>query len=380
MLFKRKAKENEEFAELMDTPVVDETTEAGSAVPGTDDASTGGADSAAATGDGTAGSDVNPFEQQEPVSDAFEMREADNGPHIPLWGWIVGGVIIVALIAGFVYAAFIMPAHDNTIKKEDSSAQSSLGSATENGKSGDSGNERQKIMDSLGLPSYYERKNTEITDKDRATADEEAKAGAPENGAAALISKEQNPDLTDDPKNATNKDGTINPNYSYLTYDNVIPVIRDDIERLVNPVYGGWEALQHNSITTDDGSWQSLSDMFSTNVSLRSKEDAQNATHLFADWNADDYGGQYYLSPDTPFMGVVNSYDCTYALQGNYEDHIDCTVNVDYTGDVLPKDYNAESSFDKTTVSKVMKIHYKVNYDELSTSSRRVLITSVEQN
>lgn len=370
MLFKRKARDDEEFAELMDTPVVD-GTEAGSAMSGSSDASAVEDGSATDANGETAKTDINPFEQ-EPVSDAFEMREADNGPHIPLWGWIVGGVIIVALLAGFVYAAFIMPAHDNTVKKEDSTTGQSLGTATENGSKGSDSiaSAQKKLMDSLGLPDYYQSSAAAITDKDRKTADSEAIAGAPVNAEAALTSKAQNPELTDNPDEAMNKDGTINPNYSYLTYDNVVPVIRDDIERLVNPVYGNWSGLDIG----DSTAWKGIKDMFSSKVQITDKDSARNASHLFADWDSDYYGGKYVTN--TPFIGVPNTYDCTFAVQGNYEDHIDCTVNVTYTAGVLGSD----NTYKNTPVNKTMIIHYKVNYDELATSSRRVLITSVEQN
>ena len=170
----------------------------------------------------------------------------------------------------------------------------------------------------------------------------------------------------------------MNPDYSYITSENTIPVIVDDMERLVNPVYGQWTGMQQIDRVDVNGNASSvayykLGDMFSQQVAAEMDDEssARQVLPLYADWDRDYYGGKYSMKFNTdPIIGVINNYDCVFNVQGNVEDTITCSANVTYSGQVKGK---------TITEDKTLKLNYKVNYDETSYSSRRILLTSISQ-
>lgn len=252
---------------------------------------------------------------------------------------------------------------------------SNTDSSSDNSSSGDDAT-KTYLENTLGVPEYYSqsRSKTIKDDKLKAQADSDAVAGAPVNSIAALTSSASDPDFTDDPAKAYNDDGTLNTHYSYLSAEYVDETIRDDIERLVNPVYGEWTNTQDSGADGDD--WRSLEDMMSENMKNNidnSNGNVQSVLPLYADWNSDARGGEWNNKIfGKPAVGIVNMYDCKYYIQSVQGDYIECTVPVKYT----------ITNVDMTTVdvSKTMTITYSVNYSNYNKdSNRRILIDSIQQ-
>lgn len=252
---------------------------------------------------------------------------------------------------------------------------SNTDSSSDNSSSGDDAT-KTYLENTLGVPEYYSqaRSKTVKDDKLKAQADSDAVAGAPVNSIAALTSSASDPDFTDDPTKAYNDDGTLNTHYSYLSAEYVDETIRDDIERLVNPVYGEWTKTQDSGADGDD--WRSLEDMMSENMKNNidnSNGNVQSVLPLYADWNSDARGGEWNNKIfGKPAVGIVNMYDCKYYIQSVQGDYIECTVPVNYT----------ITNVDMTTtdVSKTMTITYSVNYSNYNKdSNRRILIDSIQQ-
>lgn len=252
---------------------------------------------------------------------------------------------------------------------------SNTDSSSDNSSSGDDAT-KTYLENTLGVQEYYSqaRSKTIKDDKLKAQADSDAVAGAPVNSIAALTSSASDPDFTDDPAKAYNDDGTLNTHYSYLSAEYVDETIRDDIERLVNPVYGEWTKTQDSGADGDD--WRSLEDMMSENMKNNidnSNGNVQSVLPLYADWNSDARGGEWNNKIfGKPAVGIVNMYDCKYYIQSVQGDYIECTVPVKYT----------ITNVDMTTVdvSKTMTITYSVNYSNYNKdSNRRILIDSIQQ-
>lgn len=250
---------------------------------------------------------------------------------------------------------------------------SNTDSSSDNSSSGDDAT-KTYLENTLGVQEYYSqaRSKTIKDDKLKAQADSDAVAGAPVNSIAALTSSASDPDFTDDPAKAYNDDGTLNTHYSYLSAEYVDETIRDDIERLVNPVYGEWTNTQDSGADGDD--WRSLEDMMSENMKNSiTNTNVQSILPLYADWNSDARGGEWNNKIfGKPAVGIVNMYDCKYYIQSVQGDYIECTVPVKYI----------ITNVDMTTtdVSKTMTITYSINYSNYNKdSNRRILIDSIQQ-
>lgn len=253
---------------------------------------------------------------------------------------------------------------------------SNTDSSSDNSSSGDDAT-KTYLENTLGVPEYYSqaRSKTVKDDKLKAQADSDAVAGAPVNSIAALTSSASDPDFTDDPTKAYNDDGTLNTHYSYLSAEYVDETIRDDIERLVNPVYGEWTKTQDSGADGDD--WRSLEDMMSENMKNsidNSNGNVQSVLPLYANWDSQSFNENKFDNKNfsIPTIGIVNMYDCKYSIQSVQGDYIECTVPVKYT----------VTNVDMTTtdVSKTMTITYSVNYSNYNKDlNRRILIDSIQQ-
>ena len=238
------------------------------------------------------------------------------------------------------------------------------------------------IMNDLNIPKYYQKAHTKLSKDEKAAATNASLVIRPTSSFGVLPSKKSNPDLTDDPAKSLNSDGTANPNYSYLTADNVFTVMQDDLERIINPVYGNWTSLQNLAYLTSDGSavhpdaWMNLKDMYDPSVAatMTDASSARKVLPLYADWDQNSYGGEFKgKSYNDVIVGVVtDAPDCEFHIAGATNDHIDCTYKVTYTGSI-----NGSNK----SVVKTLKLHYKINYNDSSPdySQRRVLLTSMEQ-
>lgn len=232
------------------------------------------------------------------------------------------------------------------------------------------------FMDDEGVPKYYQQPESKVDQPTREQITKDSIESAPANAEMSLVSKASNPDLTDDPSKAQNEDGTLNPNYSYVTMDNTVPLIRDDLERLVNSLYGGWSALQDpGRIGVDSEApafpGSSLADMFDPSVDLSSEESLRRHVPLVADWDSDGFGGALASKdPSKPIVGVIDGYDCEFDVRGEDGDHVSCTAQVSYSWkDLYGKSHDLGG--------KTLGLDYKVNYND--PDGRRLLLTSVTQ-
>lgn len=293
--------------------------------------------------------------------------------------YIALAIVVIVLIALMAVGTW-MSTHKAEVKKQGSSVSNSLSNGDRSNGNGTKTNRQKTFMDTLGIPKYYQAPNTQISAEDKATADADAMSSAP---VSAFSSLAPSVGMTSKNGKDTNADGTINKDYSFITANDVVPVIQDDIQRLINPVYGQWSALQQVSRTDANGNpngsaWASLSDMFSQNVALSMTDEAstRKVLNLYADWDKNYYNGEW---PDKslgdPIVGTIDGENCKFSIQGVSEDHIDCYVDVKYTGTAI-KDGKLTSH----SLNKRLSLHYKINYDEEGYSSRKVLLTSVEQN
>lgn len=286
---------------------------------------------------------------------------------------IIVSVILVILL---VFLVLVKVNHKGITQGNQYASTANTSNTDSNSDDSSSGDDATKtyLENTLGVPEYYSqaRSKTIKDDKLKAQADSDAVAGAPVNSLAALMSSASDPDFTDDPAKAYNDDGTLNTHYSYLSAEYVDETIRDDIERLVNPVYGEWTKTQDSGADGDD--WRSLEDMMSENMKNSITDDnVQSVLPLYADWNSDARGGEWSNKIfGKPAVGIVNMYDCEYSIQSVQEDYIECTVPVKYT----------ITNVDMTTVdvSKIMTIKYSINYSNYNDDSdRRILIDSIQQ-
>lgn len=329
------------------------------------------------TGNATVEHDEEPVDLEAQLYGGEEDDTEDKNDHSRL-KWILAIIAAVLVLVLLVVGVWFASTPKNSKVRDTSSTGSSAigdsgggSAATTNVDSEDS------FMEKIGVPKYY-RVAKDDQKQDQATeASNDAIASAPAN-ESMMPSKAANPALTDDPAKAFNADGTVNPDYSYITSENTIPVIVDDMERLVNPVYGQWTGMQAIDRVDVNGnanstSYYKLGDMLSQSLAmqLNSEDSARQVLPLYADWDRDYYGGKYSMKLNTdPIIGVINNYDCVFNVQGNVEDTITCFANVTYSGQVKGK---------TITEDKTLKLNYKVNYDETSYSSRRILLTSISQ-
>lgn len=301
-------------------------------------------------------------------------------------------IIIVAaiLVILLVFLVLVKVNHKGITKSNQYASTTNTANTDSSSDNSSSGDDATKtyLENTLGVPEYYSqaRSKTVKDDKLKAQADSDAVAGAPVNSIAALTSSASDPDFTDDPTKAYNDDGTLNTHYSYLSAEYVDETIRDDIERLVNPVYGEWTGTQNFTYCYDSVidkndecmEWQNLADMFSDSYisKLKNAELSSNNVSsllpLYADWNKDDFGGEWHKFLYKPIIGSVSIYDCEYAIQSVNSDYIKCTVPVVYKG--------LDNEIGEKEVHKQLIITYIVNYDNNTDGlNRRILIDNIQQ-
>lgn len=301
------------------------------------------------------------------------------------WLWVVIGIVIALLVAGVgIGGYYMMNPPSQKIDNSSKVGGNTIGGAPSSS-DGDNENvsERKKFLDDAGVPDFYQVPRDKQSDEERTEATEYALVTEPTNAVGRFMSKSSNPDLTDDPSQYLLEDGSTNPNYSYLTGENTTAVIRDDMERLVNPVYGGWTFLQDNARLDVDGTPQTvgsvnLLDMFDPDVATGKDDEAglRDLTKIYADWDANEYGGEWHGKfTGDPIVGQIVDYNCDYNIRGAMDDTITCVAQVHYSGVLTDENGGrTDKSLDRT-----LTLHYKVNYDSESQSGRRILLTSVEQ-
>lgn len=142
--------------------------------------------------------------------------------------------------------------------------------------------------------------------------------------------------FTDDPSKVTLEDGSLNPKYSYWTLEGFNENVNYQLQRFVNPVFGGWQEYQYSSskgLTVKDAI---LTDRFTGSYEptyLDSMKDKPLNTWLpiYADWNHNDYGmGDQLLPEPAPrWLGSLDNVETTFTFNEaaqSYSAHVKANV------------------------------------------------------
>lgn len=292
--------------------------------------------------------------------------------------WVIIVIAVLLCVSLGVGVWFMNHPQSHRLDNSSKVGGNAIGSSQGSDSNGDvdSVSDVLSFMDDKGVPKYYQQPESKVDQPTREQITKDSIESAPANAEMSLVSKASNPDLTDDPSKAQNEDGTLNPNYSYVTMDNAVPLIRDDLERIVNSVYGGWSALQDpGRIGVDNDApafaGAGLADMFDPSVDVGSEEALRSHLPLVADWDRNGFGGALAdKDPDEPVLGVLDGYDCEFNVKGDEADTVTCVADATYSW----KDTSGKTH---ELGKKTLTLHYKVNYED--PSGRRLLLTSVEQ-
>lgn len=253
---------------------------------------------------------------------------------------------------------------------------------------------KKYMTDNIHKRDYYATSKNKMTEEQKKAADADAIASAPANSVSGMANA---PHDTDDMTKVYNNDGSLNDDYTFIKGDTIVTTIRDDIERLINPVYGQWSGLQ-NSDWMDwangpdkrkdaSSEWANFRDMLSSDlrdtVSQGDVNTIRNVLPIYADWDKNQYNGEWKRQYTNPIVGKLQSYTCNYYIQSVYGDHINCTAEVTYYGLVNnegPQDMMHPQSSVMKTINKTLKIEYIINYSDTASSDRRILIDNIQQN
>ena len=109
-------------------------------------------------------------------------------------------------------------------------------------------------------------------------------------------------------------DGTLNPMFSYWTAERFQVEVGSMVERLLNPIYGGWENYQYPEYKANSEFDTSLiSDLFTSNWSdSNTGKPYHDYVPVFADWGSDNYGGAYDLTDVSRWFGQITSSTTTF--------------------------------------------------------------------
>lgn len=165
-------------------------------------------------------------------------------------------------------------------------------------------------------------------------------------------------------------DGTLNPKYSYWTAETFTTQAGEDIERLLNPTFGGWAANQYAS---HPGNTQfnlnGISDMFTNRwVVANSGKKFSEYVPVYADWTGNDYGlGDNLLTSGPRWYGQVTGSTSEFAYDNVSQQYVVTMVaNVKFTA--WAKD---QSKLEKTGV---LTLKFVSNATGLNGSNHTVLI------
>lgn len=296
------------------------------------------------------------------------------------------GVILLALLGGLIwwYQASNKPQFSNAQRYASTQNLS-------NTKADEKSNKARELADfyrihgNVDIQPYYFKSRNEMTADNKADALKRAKLTFDEGLDVMFPSKAADPNLTDDISKAYNKDGSMNVKYTYLTKEYVAGTIYDDYQRLLNPVYGGWDdfykkdALDYKDINNILNK-SSLGEMFDNQykrndatlsdildgISYRLIDDA--ATKKDAKKFVYEGLTKYvHWARRLPVGQITGQIKCKYNIQNTDNDSIECKAPIRSV--LLAKDKkNKDYTYDST-----ITLQYKVNHDQ-SVSKRRILI------
>lgn len=187
--------------------------------------------------------------------------------------------------------------------------------------------------------------------------------------AANLLPSEAAGYTSDDSKMML-EDGSINTSYSYWTAEVFQRESTIAIERLLNPTFGAWAVYQYPAYKANEEYNPSiLSDLFTLDWEKRNEDKAfSEYVPIYADWNADNYGGQEGLLESGPrwYGEVVDS--ATEFVYDNESHQYTATVTANVKFTAWTKD---QSTLEK---NGVLTIKFVANSDSEKGELHKVLI------
>ncbi len=273
------------------------------------------------------------------------------------------GVILLALLGGLIwwYQASNKPQFSNAQRNASTQNMSKK-------KADEKNNKARELADfyrtngKIDIQPYYFKPRNEMTADNKADALKRAKLAFDESLKATFPSKN-----------------------AYLTQDYVAGMIYDDYQRLLNPIYGGWDdfykkdALNHKDMNNifnksglneifdnwlkDDYHIAEILDTFSSRATTdeaATKKDAKK----FVDEGLTKYVHWYLRIPVRQITGQIK---CKYNIQNTDNDSITCEAPIHHIAATKDKKHK-DSTYDFN-----LRLHYRVNHDQ-SVSNRRILI------
>lgn len=283
--------------------------------------------------------------------------------------YIAGGLLTIAVIGGLVMLA-MGGGGQKTVKQTSSSVSNTIG-----GGSDAAASDTVNRLTEAGVPKFYQKAESKLDESDKKQAADYNVGYAPSNMYTAFAS------TGDATGSATNSDGTLNGDYSYLNAGNVTQQIMDDVQRIINPIYGEWTYLQSPSNmdpydrTMVAGRFASMFTRDKATAISRtdiSAADMRGILPLFADWDANAYNGDGLGAGD--IVGVAQApLTCQFNIRGSDDDTVSCSIPVRYSFI-----YGVDEKKQSKTVDKTLTLRYVPNYDNDS-PDRVLMLDSVEQ-
>lgn len=303
------------------------------------------------------------YDTTQIVEDADKSAKTRNARIIA--GCIIG-VSLLPLLVGLIWwwQASNKPQFSNAQRNASTQNMS-------NTKADEKNNKARELADlyrtkgKIDIQPYYFKSRNEMTAGNKADALKRAKLAFDESLKATFPSKN-----------------------AYLTQDYVAGTIYDDYQRLLNPVYGGWNDFYTKGDTFNDSAKydilfnSGMYEMFAPEYHTERKANA--IFRIFGFRNVDeeatkklvgktkDYTANVYMHelPNTkglPVSSLTGPIKCKYSIQNTDDDWIECEAP--FRMAVVRADRTA-------TQDGVVRLYYKVNHDQ-SVSKRRILIAGI---
>lgn len=173
---------------------------------------------------------------------------------------------------------------------------------------------------------------------------------------------------TSDPAKARNKDGTLNPYYSFATQEDYQNSALSYLERFVNPIYGDWTEYQYGA-KSRAVNIERFADLMTPAYRAALTKNPKSLP-IYADWAANDYGmGDKLLTTGPRWIGKVTSSETVWKYDesvGHYSATI--TANIAYSA----------WAKDQTVLSKggTLTMNLVTNYQHPEDSGHRFLVNS----
>ncbi len=276
------------------------------------------------------------------------------------------GVILLALLGGLIWW------YQASNKPQFSNAQRNVSAQNLSKKKVDEkSNKARELADfyrtngKIDIQPYYFKPRSEMTADNKADALKRAKLAFDESLKAAFPSKN-----------------------AYLTQDYVAGTVYDDYQRLLNPVYGGWNDFYTKGDTFNDsakydilfnsGMYEMFAPEYHTerkaNVIFRifgfrnvDKEATNKLMEKTKDYTVNVYMHELPHTKGLPVSSLTGPIKCEYRIQNTDNDWIECKAP--FRMAVVRADRTA-------TNDGVVRLHYTVNHDQ-SISKRRILIDGI---